>query len=263
MNRLLLGKIIGILSLLLFEVSCGETTSPPPETPVLITYTPPPVLSTKIPPSASPASPFIPTWTLTPTSTYTPTITPSTTNTPIPLILRGTVLEHSNCRYGPSPVFLYKYGVLPTSYMEVIGRDQAGTWLLIRAIGGDNPCWLKATLMDVKGDIMSLSEMDPDVVLPWSPYYNALTGVSAVRSGNRVTVFWNRLVLKAGDDSLQTPYLIEAWVCVNQVITFTVVGSWNTAANVPDEPGCLSPSHARIYGAEKHGYTRWVQIPWP
>lgn len=204
-----------------------------------------------------------PTETLVPTAPSTTTPSPTITLTPEPVILRGTVLEHSNCRYGPGPVFLYKYGILPTSYMEVIGRDEAGTWLLIRAIGGDNPCWLKASLMDVQGNVLNVREVDPDIILAWSPYYPALTGVSASRNGTEVSVFWDPLILKAGDDSLQTPYVIEAWVCTSGTLTFTVVGSWATSARINDEPGCSEPSHGRVYGAEKHGYTRWVEIPWP
>jgi len=42
--------------------------------------------------------------------TPTPTSTPTPTNTPTPVSsLRGTVLEHSSCRYGPGAPYLYKY----------------------------------------------------------------------------------------------------------------------------------------------------------
>ena len=232
--------------------------------------------ATPLPPTDTPKLSLPPTLTPIPTDTPTPTLTDTPTPadtatpaaTPTPAILRGTVLEHSNCRYGPGAVFLYKYGVLPTSYMEIIGRDQAGTWLLIRAIGGDNPCWLKAALMDVKGDVMPVLQVDPDIILPWSPYYpNPLTGVSATRNGSEVTVFWNELITKPGDEikleASQMMYVIEAWVCKNGKITFTVVGSNTTAAQVFDEPGCSEPSHGRVYGADKHGYTPWVEISWP
>jgi hypothetical protein len=223
-------------------------------------------------PAFTPTSTQIPTLpeTLTPTLTNTPAPTTSATpaTTPTPVVLRGTVLEHSNCRYGPGAVFLYKYGILPTSYMEIIGRDEAGTWLLIRAIGGDNPCWLKAALMDANGDVMTVQQVDPDIILPWSPYYpNPLTGVSATRNGSEVAVFWNELITKPGDEikleASQMMYAIEAWVCKNGKITFTVIGSNTTAAQVPDEPGCSEPSHGRVYGADKHGYTPWVEISWP
>jgi hypothetical protein len=180
----------------------------------------------------------------------------------------GSVLEHANCRYGPGAVFLYKYGLLPTSYMQIIGRDQAGTWFLIHSRGGDDYCWIKGALMQVEGDVMTVPEVDPDIILAWSPYYpNPLTGVSATRNGGEVTVSWNELITKAGDEikleASQTMYVIEAWVCKDGKITFAVIGSNTTAAKVPDEPGCSEPSHARVYGADKHGYTPWIEIPWP
>jgi len=213
----------------------------------------------------------LPTDTPTPTLTAIPTDTPFPTGmptlTPTPGVLRGTVLERSNCRYGPGAVFLYKYGLLPETNMEVIGRDEAGTWLLVRAIGGDNPCWLRATLMSVRGDVMTVALVDPDIIQAWSPYYGPLTGVSAYRSGGEVLVSWDPLITKAGDEikleASQMLYVIEAWVCRDGQLTFTVIGSNTTTARIPDEAGCSSPSHGRVYAAEKHGYTPWVEIPWP
>jgi hypothetical protein len=241
-------------------------TEPPP----MLTKTPPPTLppTATLEPTLTPTVTPIPTDTLTPTITLTPTNTLTITPTSTPVKLMGTVLEHSNCRYGPGAVFLYKYGLLPTTRMEVIGRDQAGTWLLIHSRGGEDHCWIKAILMEVDGDVMTVPEVDPDIIQAWSPYYpNPLTGVSATRNGNEVTVFWDPLITKAGDEikleASQTYYVIEAWVCREGKITFTVIGSNTTAAKVPDESGCSEPSHARLYGADKHGYTPWIEIPWP
>ena len=228
-----------------------------------IIFTPSNTLEPTSTPTLTPSLTPVPTDTLTPTVTANPTNTLTITPTLGPVVLRGRVLEHSNCRYGPGAVFLYKYGILPDATMEVVGRDQAGSWLLIHSRGGDDFCWLKATLMEVRGDVMTIPEVDPDIIQAWSPYYGSLTGVSATRNGSEVTVFWNALILNAGDDSLQIPYVIEAWVCIGGRITFTVVGSYTTAARIADEPGCSTPSHGRVYGAEKHGYTGWVEIPWP
>jgi hypothetical protein len=227
---------------------------------------PPPSLAATLPSTFTSTATFEPT--LTPTLTSTPTTTPTFGPTSTPVVLMGTVLEHSNCRYGPGAVFLYKYGLNATAYMEIIGRDEAGTWLLIHSRKGEDYCWIKASLMEVKGDLMTVPQVDPDIILPWSPYYpNPLTGVSATRNGNEVTVFWDPLITKAGDEikleASQMMYIIEAWVCKNGKITFTVIGSNTIAAKVPDEPGCTEPSHGRVYGADKHGYTPWVEIPWP
>jgi hypothetical protein len=69
--------------------------------------------------------------------------------------------------------------------------------------------------------------------------------------------------LRAGDDSEQTPYVIEAWVCIDAELVFTPVGAFGIAAEITDESGCSEPSHGRITAAEKHGYTPYVEIPWP
>jgi hypothetical protein len=145
--------------------------------------------------------------------------------------------------------------------IEVIGRNDPGTWVVIQAIGGTNPCWVKASLLNIHGEVMSLAPAA--LPLPESPYYGPLTGVSAVRNGNSVIISWDTLNLRAGDDSLQYPYLIEAWLCQAGQLTFTPISSWETIVTVQDEIGCSGASHARVYGVEKHGYTAWVTVPWP
>jgi hypothetical protein len=199
--------------------------------------------------------------TQTATLTAIPTQRPTATPVPTYVILRGKVLERSNCRYGPGAPYLYKYGLVPGSNLEVIGRTDLGSWILVRAIGGDNPCWVKASLMDVKGDVMNV---EPTYMpLPPSPYYGPPSGVSAQREGNEVHISWNPINLRAGDDQAAASYVVEAWVCRAGRLIFTPVGSYYPSATVMDEPGCAQPSHARLLGAEKHGYTRSVEIAWP
>jgi hypothetical protein len=205
--------------------------------------------------------------TATPTHTGTPTPTETATATPIPtyMVLRGKVIvAQAVCHYGPGAPYLYKYGVVQGSNLEIIGRDPQGIYIEVQAIGGNNPCWVKAEYMQIKGDLTNVKPVDMETVkLPRSPFYNPPTKVSAVREGDKVTVFWSPLVLRAGDDSGQVPYLVEAWVCQNGEVNFTPVGSWTIAAEIIDEPGCSEPSHARLMAAEKHGYTLWVEIAWP
>jgi hypothetical protein len=232
-----------------------ETTAPT-ETPLPPTET--------VPPTATQTDTPLPTETpVPPTATFTKTFTPI----PTYIVLRGRVLpERANCRYGPGAAYLYKYGLVGGSNLEIIGRNQLGTWVLIQAIGGDNPCWVKAELMEFKADVLNLEPVDPHIVQAWSPYYSPLTNVSAVRDKNqpsKVTVFWSPLVLRAGDDAEQVPYVVEAWVCQEGEIVFVPVGAYQTAAEVIDEPGCDEPSHGRVLAAEKHGYTAPVEIPWP
>lgn len=259
---LLAGLILAAGGAACAESAALEATGAVPSAAASPTFTlipPPPTHS--LTPIPSPTAPPTATSTSTPAPSQIPTDTPTATVTPTYAILRGEVREQANCRYGPGYPYLYKYGVYAGYVMEVIGRNELGTWLLIRAIGGSNPCWLKATLMEVRGDIMSVAPAY--IPLPPSPYYAPPTGVAAVRHGDEVMISWDPLILRAGDDSEWFSYLVEAWVCQEGRLVFTPVGSYETFITVGDEDGCAEPSHGRLYGAEKHGYTRWVEIPWP
>jgi len=228
-----------------------KTLIPPTETPSL---TPQPTLTDT--PTITPSS--TPTPTQTPTDTTTPTITPTWA------VLRGKVIpERANCRYGPGAPYLYKYGLVGGSNLEIIGRNALGTWILIQAIGGSNPCWVKTNLMEIRGEVMGVAPVDPDIIQAWSPYYAPLTNVSAIREGDKVTVSWSPLVLRAGDDAEQTPYVLEAWICQEGELVFIPVGAYTTAVEVTDEQGCPEPSHGQVLAAEKHGYTRPSEVPWP
>jgi hypothetical protein len=220
-------------------ISSDQVTNPAPNNQPVnttsITFTPSQTIkSSQNPvPSRTPTSTF----TSTATSTQTPVQTSSPTSTPTYAVLRGTVLEQANCRYGP------------------------GTWILIQAIGDNNPCWVKASLLDIQGDVMSVAPAT--LPLPQSPYYGPVTGIYAERIGDSVVISWDPINLKAGDDSQELPYLIEAWLCQDGQLTFTPIGSGETIVTVQDESGCIEPSHARVYGVEKNGYTSWVEVPWP
>lgn len=256
--------------LLLTLSACASPDSARPDASAL---SPLPATQTPHPPTATITATFPPivAHTFTPTITPTPSITPTPTDTPTPTlaptyaVLIGKVIpEKLSCRFGPGVMYLYKYGLFQRSTMQVIGRMEGSTWILVQASRGKNPCWVNGEMMEVDGDLAAVEPVDPHVVLAWSPYYlNALTGVSATRNGNHVTVFWNPLILRAGDDSEQVPYVVEAWVCIDGQIVFAPVGSYTGAATVTDEPGCLEPSHARVFAAEKHGYTPWIEVPWP
>jgi SH3-like domain-containing protein len=213
------------------------------------TQTPQP--TTTVTPSPSPS----------PTRTNSPTITATETPIPTYITLRGKVLVRSNCRYGPGYPYLYKYGLVPGSNLDIIGRTDTGSWILIQAIGGNNPCWVKASLMDIKGDVMNVQPTY--IPLPPSPYYRPPSAVTARREGNQVIVSWNPISLRAGDDQAAARYVVEAWVCLAGKQTFMPVGSYIAEAVVPDEPGCSEPSHGRLLAAEKHGYTLPVEVPWP
>jgi hypothetical protein len=119
-------------------------------------------------------------------------------------------------------------------------------------------CWVKASLLEIRGDIL-----DAPIVftrLPVSHLYLPPTTVSAVRDGDEVTIFWEPIWMTEDD---YRGYLIEAWLCQGGQLIFTPMRYDVTAVTVRDEAGCLEPSSGRLYAVEKHGYTQWVLIPWP
>lgn len=222
---------------------------------------------TAAPTATIPATALAPTEQPIPTATDLPTVTPIPSQTPVPTYqtLRGEVtIAQVVCHYGPGAPYLYKYGVYQGSNLEIIARDEISHYVEIQAIGGNNPCWVKAEYLKIKGDLESLRPIRTvDVKLPISPYYGPPTGISARREGDTVTVFWHAFPLRAGDDSEQVPYLIEAWVCKAGQVTFTPLGAYGTALKIQDEAGCAEASHGRFFAAEKHGYAGPVEIPWP
>jgi hypothetical protein len=226
-------------------------------------------------PSLTPISTQSPTITATSKPTLEPTLTETAspfptltfTFTPVPTyqVLRGEVMvDNVVCHYGPGAAYLYKYGLVAGSHLEIIVRIAQGKYLQVQAIGGNNPCWVNPDWMKVNGNLSDLRPVSPDDTgLPFTKRYKPPAGVSARRDGSAVTVSWAPVVISPGDDSGAPPYLIEAWVCQAGQIVFFPTGWRQTTAVIQDEPGCVSPSHARLYAVEKHGYTLWIEIPWP
>lgn len=250
-----------VLACVLPGLSSGLVTQPTPTLTSLPSVTATFTSTPSMTPTVTPSLTSTPTSTLTPTetNTSTPTITPTYA------ILRGVVNEeHVMCFYGPSKAYLYKYGLLGGNRLEIIGYMEDTGYIEIRAIGGTNPCWMNLKFMDVQGDINAVQPIDPHLIkLPRSPFYGALDYVIGNREGNEVTISWSPLVLRAGDDSEQEPYLVETWVCRNGKLVFTPLGVYETWVTVIDEPGCDEPSYGRVYGVEKHGYTPYLKIAWP
>jgi hypothetical protein len=266
-----LKQILYSLTFILILAACSHavpsTTSTPiplPPTETLIPTTTP--TFTPLPSATfTPEPTDTPTLTPTDTPTLTPTETPTFTPEPVYTILRGVVNQpHVNCYYGPSKAYLYKYGLLKGNRLDIIGYMADTGYIEVQAIGGDNPCWMNLDFMDVEGDITAVPPVNPLAIrLPWSPYYKELEYAKAERAGDEVTVSWTPLILKAGDDSEQESYLLETWICRDGRLVFNPVGAYGTSAKVVDEPGCPQPSSGRIYGVEKHGYTRYLMFDWP
>ncbi|PKO11735.1 MAG: hypothetical protein CVU39_27795 [Chloroflexi bacterium HGW-Chloroflexi-10] len=266
-----------ILFCLLFILTCSAcapsaeilaTPNALDQTDIASTWTPTTVPSvTNLPTYTTTNTPMVTnTVTLPPSPTPTDPPTHIPTPQPIYVVLRGEVnVEHVSCFYGPHKSYLYKYGLVGGSNLEIIGRMVDTNYIQVRAIGGDNPCWMNLEWMNVRGEIENVQPIDPlDTDIPSSPYYfNAPTGVNVTRDGNQVTLNWNAYSLRAGDGSEQFPYLLEAWVCREGRLIFTPMGSWINSLTIEDQPGCREPSHARLYAVEKHGYTPYIEVPWP
>jgi hypothetical protein len=153
---------------------------------------------------------------------------------------------------------LYKYGLYDGYQVEIVGRNVLGDWAYVKALGFPDPCWVKASLLEIAGDIFSV---DPYYSrLPYSALYQPPPGVHAERNGEQVTISWIEVWMTEDD---YRGYLIEAWLCQDGHVVFTAIRSDINIVNVIDQAGCMEPSSAKLYTAEKHGYTSWVPIPWP
>jgi hypothetical protein len=200
-------------------------------------------------------------------STETPVLSPTEirdpTESPSMVFARpeGTVLLQASCRYGPGAAYLYEWGLYPGDFVWILNRNEDGSWVYVKPITYNNECWVKAELLQVRGDIGSLEEYYSP--LPQGYLYKPIHYVVAIRKGDEVEIAWEPVWMTEDDDR---GYLIEAWVCQNGKFIFLPINYFpytKTFAVIVDEPGCSETSHARIYTVEKHGYLPWVPILWP
>jgi hypothetical protein len=209
----------------------------------------------------------IPPATNTPAQPPTQAASPTSEFTPVPAAV--TIRVHTQCLYGPDPVYLNRYELLADSPQAVVGRNADTTWLVVKGSDHKDPCWVRAEIVKVNsGTLEAMPVTQPDLS-PYSNLYPAPPAVSANRVGSDVTIFWLPVPMSEAD---YHGYLIEAWVCKAGKQVF-VPKSYSTsfdkndqmlAIKVTDEPGCLEPSSARIYTANKLGYSPWKQVPlWP
>ncbi|MCB2189831.1 MAG: hypothetical protein KQJ78_25745 [Deltaproteobacteria bacterium] len=197
--------------------------------------------------------------TATPQPTYDPNSTP--TLTPTLAYPQATVLQQSNCRYGPGAPYLYEWGLYPEDRVTVTARNELSTWVYVQPRSYSGYCWVKAELLDIDGEIDPLPPFYGR--LPYSELYKPPTNPRATREGTEVYLVWDPVWMTADDDR---GYLIEAWVCRDNQLVFNPIGTTTyteTSISITDEAGCAQPSGARLYTAEKHGYTQWVQFTWP
>lgn len=211
--------------------------------------------------------------------TITPTFTPESTAEPLQTLTTtpGSPLAvvripaAAQCLYGPATVYLNKYTLPASTQLEALGRSLDGTWVNVQTPDHKKVCWLLAISVNVEsGNLAGLPVVDPVLTPTSEKYPAALKAVSTNRVGNEVSIFWLPVSMSAED---YRGYLIEAWVCRAGQQVFAVrthvpeyAKNQNNDMQVIlfiDEPGCSSPSRARIYAVEKNGYSLPYYMAWP
>lgn len=253
-----------LFALVLLALLASACAAPEP------TARPQPTASNTLRPTATQTETSVPTDTSTPTLTLTPSATqpPTTTLSPTPNFVWGVInVAQASCRFGPGGSYLLRTTLFQDDEVEILGHMEMNeNWWFMHTLEKPNiNCWVSQELIDLGGERSLIYPIeDPHLVLPYtSQPYNPLRGVGARRTGNVVTVFWEPFDYLPGDDSLQDKYLVEAWVCQNGVFVFRAYGTNNTSLDIQDEGTCSEDSRGRAFGSDKHGYTGWVQVPWP
>jgi hypothetical protein len=222
------------------------------------------VTDTPRPPSASQ------TLSATPTEAFTETASPFPSNTALPTVesLKARVTaERLSCRYGPGPDYLFLFAFRGGANIKLIGRVNAENWNWV-LVANQVPCWVKADLIEVQGDILRLPIVYPGIAkLPITPYYPPSEVLNARRNPltHEVTVSWVEVPVDLGDyesDSMQT-YIIEVWRCEGGQLIFEPLATRFAYISFVDEPGCNEASHGQVWVQDKHGYAGPAVIPWP
>ncbi|MCX6079207.1 MAG: hypothetical protein NTW32_06705, partial [Chloroflexi bacterium] len=232
------------------------------------------VLSTETPsPLPIPTETTLPSQTPTPTASQTPTITftPTITETSTPSATPTfafpsvTVNKQAHCRYGPNIAYLHAADLYAGDVGSVQGRFGLSKWLYIKFDKLKYYCWVAPSVVDVVGDINTIRVMEfTDRFLPGpSVLYTAPHGVSVTRDGGKVRISWEVLPMTDDDDR---GYFLDIFVCQAGAYLWYPVALDNrdkTSYTIKDEAGCPEPSGGKLYGVEKHGYTKPVILNWP
>jgi hypothetical protein len=208
---------------------------------------------------------------LTQTQTQTTTLTPGVTETPVPTqtsimivpFLDGKVMEQASCRYGAGAAYLFEWGLYPGDNVRILNRNGDGTWVYVKPTTYNNECWVKATLLDFKGDVNNLEEYYSPLPYVYKRLYQPVRYLNVGRDGDEVVISWDPVWMTEDDDR---GYLIEAWVCQDGKFKFFPISYFPytiTTAIIKDGSGCTQESHARFYTVEKHGYMPSIEISWP
>jgi hypothetical protein len=179
--------------------------------------------------------------------------------------LSGSVLQRSNCRYGPGAYYLSKIGMREGSPIEVLGRTVDGGWAHIQFTGTKNLCWINSKLIQVNGDLMSLPDAyQNSSSLPLASDFGPVSIVS-VSGSAAVTVEWTPIILPeiAMPSEIERQYVIEVWTCLNGSPAFYTVGTDETEATFEVDNSCGVVSRADIVAQNKLGVSGITPISIP
>ena len=200
-----------------------------------------------------------------PTRTFTPTIeaSPTVTATPTFAFPSVTVNKEAHCRYGPSVAYLHAADLYPGDKGTVRNRYIYSNWLYIKFDKLNYFCWVAPSVVDVVGDVSTVTYKELDLQSIGSNMYGPPGNVTAVRDGSRVIISWNKVEMTLDDDR---GYLLELFVCQHGNYiwwTDSYPDQDSTSYTVRDEAGCPQPSSGKLYTVEKHGFSEPAIIPWP
>lgn len=250
-------KVVAIIGFAAFLQGCATVASlvlPPTPTPTP-TPTATPTQTPTPTPTATPTDTPTPTITLTPTITDTPTITPTPTFDFPDVTVREPA---AHCRYGPHKAYLHAGDLYEGDHGILWNRNSNGTWLWVRFDKLWYACWVAASVVEVDGDIFSVTRTTTR--LPQSTLYGPPKRVDAVREGDSVVISWEPVWMTTDD---YRGYHLELQVCQGGNLISFPAAIDGTSYSVKDETSCGSPSSAKLYAVEKHGYTDPVSVPWP
>jgi hypothetical protein len=252
-----------VIVLLIILSACGAS----PEEQAALTATSLTATAAAWTDTPTPTLTFTPTetLTLTPTATFTPTITPTSTVTPTPTFAFPvvTVNKQARCRYGPSTAYLHAADLYAGDTGTARQRYVYSTWLYVKFDKLDYFCWVAPSVVDVVGDVSTLTYKELNLQSIGSDHYGPPQNVSATRDGNKVTITWDQVVMTTDDDR---GYLLELFVCQDTIYlwwTDSYPDQFTTSYTVRDEAGCAQPSSGKLYTVEKHGFSKPVIIAWP
>jgi hypothetical protein len=180
-------------------------------------------------------------------------------------------VDRLNCSYGPGP-YIDLTDLYRNNRVSVIGRDVTSQWLYVNfesTAGEVTKCWVEAKPIDLSGaDITSLENYYPGKYeIPFWKDYKPPENIRISRADNFVSILWddpNRLELSERENGRSPQFIIEAWVCREGALVFTVLGILdNTNLIIADQAGCSEPSSGLLYSAGKHGYSTPVELSWP